>query len=127
MGKKGPPYKPPDDAQWIVVVKPPHVPLNNGHIDYTPLEYWLRAIFGDQRAAKFVYEIPKQPDLAVIVELPSPHELPIPNAAYGIHYLRQGLKRRPWFVHDSGMTAVLPYNFEHIGHPEDTKSTCSSI
>jgi hypothetical protein len=127
MGKRGPPYKLPDDAQWIVVLKPPHLLQKNGQIDYSPLEYWLRAIFGDQRVAKFIYEIQKSPDLAVIVELPSPDELPVPNEAYGIHDLRLGLKRRPWFTHDTGRTVILPYNFEHVGHPEETRSMCCSI
>jgi hypothetical protein len=123
MGKKGPPYKPPDDAQWIVVLKPPHVIQSGGQIDYSPLEYWLRALFGDQRAAKYIFELTKPPDVAVIVELPSPEELPIPKAIYGEHSLRLGLKRRPWFNHITGLTVVLPYNFENAGHPEDTRST----
>ena len=122
MGKRGPPYSPPDDAQFIVILRPPHVVQNDGQIDYTPLEYWLRALFGDQQAAKFIYEIERQPDIAVIVELPSPDELPFPNVAYGRHSLRQGLKRRPWFTHTSGHTDILPYNFVHVGHPEDTRS-----
>ena len=122
MGKKGPPYQPPDDAQFIVVLKPPHIVQTDGQIDYTPLEYWLRAIFSDQRAAKFIFEIERRPDLAVIVELPSPEELPVPNAAYGLHSLRLGLKRRPWFNHDTGFTVILPYNFGNVGHPEDTRS-----
>lgn len=119
MGKKGPPYKHPDDAQWIVVLKPPHI-IEGGQIDYEPLAYWLRAIHGDQPAAKFVYEIQGPPDLVVIVELPAPQELPFPKAAYGQHDLRRGLKRRPWFEYP-GETVILPYNFEKIGHPEDTK------
>lgn len=125
MGKRGPPYKPPDDAQFIVILKPPHVVQKDGQIDYIPLEYWLRALFSDQRAAKFIYEIERQPDIAVIVELPSSDELPFPNAAYGRHSLRQGLKRRPWFNHNTGYTDILPYNFEHVGHPEDTRSMCT--
>lgn len=123
MGKKGPPYKPPDDAQWIVVLKPPHIVQRDGQIDYSPLEYWLRALFEDQPAAKFIYEIMHPPGTAVIVELPSPDELTILNAMYGEHNLRQGLKRRPWFDHDTGCATILPYNFTHVGHPEDTRST----
>ena len=123
MGKRGgPPYKPPDDAQFIVVLTPPHLVQSNGQIDYSPLEYWLRALFGDQRAAKYIYEIEKHPDIAVIVELPSPEELPFPNAAYGEHSLRLGLKRRPWFTHKTGTSVIMPYNFQNVGHPEDTRS-----
>ena len=124
MGKRGPPYKPPDDAQWIVVLAPPHIIQNDGQIDYSPLEYWLCAIFGDQRVAKFIYELERKPEVAVIVELPSPEELPFPKAAYGEHSLRLGLKRRPWFNHKTGCAVIFPYNFEHVGHPEDTRSTC---
>lgn len=123
MVKRGPPYKPPEDAQWIVVLGPPHAIQGNGHIDYSPLEYWLRALFGDQQAARFIFEIEKPPDAAVIVELPSPDELPVPTAIYGEHSLRLGLKRRPWFNHKTGLAVILPYNFEHVGHPEDTRST----
>lgn len=126
MGKKGPPYVPPDDAQWIVVLNPPHIPENSGKINYSPLEYWLRALFDDQRAAKFIYEIQKQPDLIVIVELPSPTDLPIPTAAYGLHSLRLGLKRRPWFDHRTGEAVILPYNFVWVGHPETTRSMCGN-
>jgi hypothetical protein len=124
MGKRGPPYKPPDDAHWIVVLKPPHNVEKPGQIDYSPLQYWLRALFEDQPVAKFIYEIQQPPDLVVIVELPSPEDLPFPTAAYGIHSLRRGLKRRPWFFHDTGETVILPYNFENVGHPEDVQSTC---
>jgi len=122
MVKTGPPYKIPDDAQWIVVLRPPHT-KSGGQIDYTPLEYWLRALFEDQKqVAKFIFEIAIPPDSAVIVELPSPEELPIPDAIYGEHSLRFGLRRRPWFEHATGFTAVLPYNFKNAGHPEDTRS-----
>ena len=122
MGKKGPPYKPPDDAQWIVVIDPPYLTVN-GQTDYTPLEYWLRALFDDQRAAKYVYEVTKPPNVVVvIVELPSPEELPIPSHIYGEHTLRGGLKKRPWFPHKRAFTTILPYNFERVGHPEDTRS-----
>ena len=127
MGKKGPPYKPPGDAQWIVVLFPPHTIQNDGQIDYTPLEYWLRALLIDQRAAKFIYEIQTEPELVVIVELPSPEELHFPDAAYGRHSLRHGLKRRPWFAHNTGFTVIMPYNFENLGHPEDTRSTYGDI
>ena len=122
MGKRGPPYKLPDDAQWIVVLQPPHTIQQDGQISYIPLEYWLRALFGDQRAARFIFEVLGPPRAAVIVELPSPEELPIPKAMYGEHNLRNGLKRRPWFTHDTGFTTILPYNFEQVGHPEDTRS-----
>ena len=122
MGKNGPPYKPPDDAQWIVVLKPPHIVQSDGQIDYRPLEYWLRALFEDQQAAKFIYEITKPPDVAVIVELPSPEDLPIHKAMYGEHNLRQGLKKRPWFSHETGRAVILPYNFRNAGHPENTRS-----
>ena len=127
MGKKGPPYKQPDDAQWIVVLKPPHVIETGGKINYQPLEYWLSAILGDQRAAKFIYEIQGPPYLVVIVELPSPDDLRFPRTAYGLHNLRAGLKRRPWFSHDTGNTVIFPYNFEQLGHPEDTRSAHSNI
>lgn len=122
MGKRGPPYKPPDDAQWIVVINPPHMIQKSGEIDYSPLEYWLCAIFDGQPVAKFIYEIQKQTELAVIVELPSPEDLPFLPCAYGIHSLRDGLKRRPWFNHSTGKTAILPYNFQSVGHPENTRS-----
>ena len=126
MGKKGPPYTPPDDAQFIVVLNPPHIiSQKDGLVDYSPLEYWLRAVFSDQRAAKFIYEIERSPDIAVIVELPSPEDLPIPSEMYGEHNLRLGLKRRPWFNHSNGKTIILPYNFTHIGHPETTRSMYS--
>lgn len=125
MGKSGPPYKHPDDAQWIVVLKPPHIVQSNGQINYEPLEYWLRALFDDQRAASFIYEITKPPDVNVIVELPSSEELPIHNAMYGEHDLRQGLKRRPWFNHGTGRSIILPYNFARVGHPEETRSMCT--
>ena len=126
MGKKGPPYQPPDDAQWIVVSSPPHITEKSGKIDYSPLEYWLRALFDDQRAATFIYEISPPPDLAVIVELPSPTDLPIPKGFYGRHDLRLGLKKRPWFVHATGKTDILPYNFQYLGHPESTRSKCDN-
>ena len=125
MGKKGPPYKPPDDAQFIVVLNPPCEVQRDGQVDYMALEYWLRTLFSDQRAAKFIYEIEKS--VAVIVELPSPEELPFPDAAYGKHSLRLGLKRRPWFLHNTGFTVILPYNFQNLGHPEDTRSTHAGI
>ena len=125
MGKRGPPYKPPDDAQFIVVLRPPCQPQKDGRANYTALEYWLRAILSDQRAAKFIYEIEK--NVAVIVELPSPEELPFPDAAYGEHSLRLGLKRRPWFSHDTGTAVIMPYNFVNLGHPEDTRSMYSEI
>lgn len=124
MVRRGPPYDPPDDAQWIVILEPPRITESSGQINYSPLEYWLCAIFGDQPVAKFIYEIQKTPELAVIVELPSPDDLPIPAAAYGLHSLRLGLRKRPWFNHNSGETVILPYNFKHVGHPENTRSTC---
>jgi len=116
-------YTPPQDAQWIVVLGPPRIVQRDGEIDYSPLEYWLRALFEDQQASKFIFEIPNPPGLAVIVELPSPEELPIPKGIYGEHSLRLGLKRRPWFNHDTGTAVILPYNFANAGHPEDTRST----
>ena len=128
MGKrsKGPPYTAPDDAQWIVVLYPPHILESNGNINYSPLQYWLRALFDDQPVAKFIYEVQTQPDLVVIVELPSPNDLDFPAAAYGLHSLRLGLKRRPWFTHPTGLTVILPYNFKYAGHPENTQSMCSN-
>jgi len=117
-------YEPPEDAQWIVVLAPPHIARGNRQIDYSPLEYWLRALFEDQQAAKFIFEIPNSPPgSAAIVELPSPKELPIPKLIYGEHSLRLGLKRRPWFDHPTGFAVILPYNFQNVGHPEDTRST----
>lgn len=125
MGKRGPPYKQPNDAQFIVVLNPPCEAQGDGQADYMALEYWLRALFSDQRAAKFIYEIEKK--VAVIVELPPPEELPFPDAAYGEHGLRSGLKRRPWFSHNTGSTVIMPYNFENLGHPEDTRSMYAGI
>ena len=116
-------YAIPKDAQWIVVLGPPQVVQRDGQIDYSPLEYWLRALFEDRQAAKFIFEISNPPGSAVIVELPSPEELHIPEAIYGIHSLRLGLKRRPWFNHPTGSAVILPYNFKYAGHPEDTRST----
>ena len=116
-------YVPPGDAQWIVVLGPPHKVQSDGEIDYSPLEYWLRALFEDKQAAKFIFEIGKPPGSIVIVELPSPEELHIPKGMYGEHSLRLGIKRRPWFDHATGTAVILPYNFENAGHPEDTRST----
>ena len=120
LNAMGPPYKPPDDAQFIVVLKPPCEVRKDGEVNYKGLEYWLRALFNDQRAAKFIYEIEK--NAAVIVELPSPEELLFPSAAYGEHSLRLGIKRQPWFSHDTGLAVIMPYNFENLGHPRDTQS-----
>ena len=127
MGKSGPPYKHPDDAQWIVVLRPPHTVQSDRSNDYRPLEYWLRALFGDQRAAMLIFEIANVPDTAVVVELPSAGDLPIPDIIYGEHSLRLGLKRRPYFNHATGTAVILPYNFKNVGHPEDTQSTFVGI
>ena len=115
-------YTAPKDAQWILVLGPPHIVKSDHQIDYSPLEYWLRALFEDQQAAKFIFGIGNPPGSAVIVELPSPAELPIPKGIYGEHSLRLGLKKRPWFNHTTGSAVILPYNYANAGHPEDTRS-----